>query len=837
MVGLGAEEYIREVAAAALAGDPLRVVEELFFPQRPEIEGPWAVVRTPHREDKNPSLKVHLDDGGWTDFGGAADDCGQDLVALWAWVRQVEQLPAARQLARFIGHRDFEPPREPAKRSASGGGRSIGEPIFPVPEDAPALDRCLVDGSYGEHVGWGRAQRWWWYTDAEGRRVYAVVRWDLDPDHPDHGKEHGKVYRPLSCHRSAKGKLAWGRKAPPAGERPLYRLHDLASRTDALVLVVEGEKAADVAAKLLPAWCVTTSHHGAKGAKGHDWSPLEGRRVVIWPDADEPDDRGQVTGQAYAAAAADLMDAAEVRMVDLAQISAWWSDGQVPAKWDLADELPAGVDLAAWLGDPSHLVDPPPPPKKKRRRSRPPPGPELGGDAVPDGDGRRHYGADHVALISGIETFLKREKIWADAANSWRSLQTDEILDVGAESLLNRFLCWYWRTTPVGAGIADRTMKALVYEMRQRRRQKIIDDLVSPPADPEAFPLVEAFVEAVTGQCSNLDCAVVRHTIWQVKRRAMGRRVEHDLMVACTGREQGSGKSTAMEKFCSPVAELAIPIRASTLTDDRNVPALSRSLIGVWDEMEGATKANLEALKFTITANYITYRPMGTNDMVRIQRRMTLLASSNYGLESLIRDPTGNRRSHELKAAPRCDWDVINGLDYDAMWRCVSADDPAPILPYLDQLRQAQQAIAYTDIYQRWIDWERWDSIEVPTGAVTYEGKVDTWEIPAYRDQVFPADHPKSGIFYGYTWPELSARFQHFANRVGHREPNLVDRLSQRIPQLGFMRHRPQVDGRRERRYLLPDELEHQLVQESTPSPDDAGAGEEGVEHACSPEP
>ena len=48
-----------------------------------------------------------------------------------------------------------------------------------------------------------------------------------------------------------------------------------------------GEKAADAACKLFPDWVVVTSPGGCKAASKADWSPLQGRHVVVWPDNEE----------------------------------------------------------------------------------------------------------------------------------------------------------------------------------------------------------------------------------------------------------------------------------------------------------------------------------------------------------------------------------------------------------------------------------------------------------------------------------------------------------------------------------------------------------------------
>jgi putative DNA primase/helicase len=80
--------------------------------------------------------------------------------------------------------------------------------------------------------------------------------------------------------------MALGRWESWATPRPLYGLQGLAERPDAQVVVTEGEKAADAAGTLLPAMVAVTSPNGSKSAGKADWSPLHGRRLVIWPDAD-----------------------------------------------------------------------------------------------------------------------------------------------------------------------------------------------------------------------------------------------------------------------------------------------------------------------------------------------------------------------------------------------------------------------------------------------------------------------------------------------------------------------------------------------------------------------
>jgi len=111
------------------------------------------------------------------------------------------------------------------------------------------------------------------YTDREATPLY----WRIRAKHPASGK---KWIRPMRL--TAKG---YELREPerPANGKPLYRLHELASRPDDVVIVTEGEHKADQLAAL--GLLVTTS--GAADSAGEaDWQALAGRDVLIWPDND-----------------------------------------------------------------------------------------------------------------------------------------------------------------------------------------------------------------------------------------------------------------------------------------------------------------------------------------------------------------------------------------------------------------------------------------------------------------------------------------------------------------------------------------------------------------------
>lgn len=150
------------------------------------------------------------------------------------------------------------------------------------------------------------------YKDAQGVERYQVVRYAP------------KEFRQRRSDGTAFG-WTWNMQGVP---RILYRIPEiLAADSSQWVFVVEGEKDVD---NLTAAGFVATCSSGGAGkwSKLSDIGPLQGRRVAIIPDADEP-------GRAHAAEVAwTLKDvAAEIRIVGLSvkDVSDWFAAGNNPA--------------------------------------------------------------------------------------------------------------------------------------------------------------------------------------------------------------------------------------------------------------------------------------------------------------------------------------------------------------------------------------------------------------------------------------------------------------------------------------------------------------------------
>jgi uncharacterized protein (DUF927 family) len=182
-----------------------------------------------------------------------------------------------------------------------------------------------------KHRELGRPSAHWAYKDAQGQLLFYVARFD----HAEGGK---KSILPFSFGRRVwtdkdgqrQDRTGWHWKAPRA-PCPIYGLDRLAAQPNAVVLVVEGEKTAESAARRFPEYVAVTSQGGSKAARKADWSQLKGRQVVIWPDRDE-------AGKRYATEVARALRSAGAASVHIVQVLQDWPEG-----WDLADELPSGV--------------------------------------------------------------------------------------------------------------------------------------------------------------------------------------------------------------------------------------------------------------------------------------------------------------------------------------------------------------------------------------------------------------------------------------------------------------------------------------------------------------
>ena len=272
------------------------------------------------------SCSVNLLSGRWADF--ATSERGGDLIGLYAAIHEITMGDAYRELSDEAPASDVpaKPPR-PVKPQ-----RAV---ITPAPAESADHD-CI-------HPVLGAPSQRWTYYDGNGDVLGYVARYD-----PENQR---KQIIPWTF--STDG---WGMGQWPV-PRPLYRLQELEARPEDPVLVVEGEKAADAAAALAGSPYVAVTWPGGGQALGRaDWQVLRGRRVLLWPDADEP---GVAAMQRLAEILAPI--ASEIKIIDVT--------GQ-PDGWDCADSgWTRWTAARSWIAPRTSVLRGPEPPA-------PPPGPK-----------------------------------------------------------------------------------------------------------------------------------------------------------------------------------------------------------------------------------------------------------------------------------------------------------------------------------------------------------------------------------------------------------------------------------------------------------------------------
>ena len=193
------------------------------------------------------------------------------------------------------------------------------QPATP-PTDAPppALDQGAI------------AQ--WCYRDGGGAQLFWVQRLCLGQG----GRKAflQRVWLDGAWHRPSRhDPFACEWPAP----RPLYGLPALGQRPEATVLVVEGEATAEAASLLFPKLVVASWANGTNAIAKTDWRPLEGRSVILWPDADGP---GRKAMARLGSLLADL--GCRLQLVE--------PPAELPQGWDLADADWSALEAAEHLG-------------------------------------------------------------------------------------------------------------------------------------------------------------------------------------------------------------------------------------------------------------------------------------------------------------------------------------------------------------------------------------------------------------------------------------------------------------------------------------------------------
>jgi hypothetical protein len=288
---------------------------------------------------------------------------------------------------------------------------------------------------------------------------------------------------------------------------------------------------------------------------------------------------------------------------------------------------------------------------------------------------------------------------------------------------------------------------------------------------------------------SALDKAVFKHLLWQVKRKIHGRPIKWELWANFLGR-QGGGKTYFTRKLGAVLGDLYEEGKMSEIiSDSRFLFILQHVYFMSFEELEKATKVEMESIKALMSKDRLTWRKLGKNASDTGFNNCTFLSTSNRSLLDVFYDPTGMRRFYEMRVKDRLDREVINTTDYVAIWRSIdeNADEP-PITAHLEELQAYQQE----HLVQK-----------TPLEMFIEEGGYRPAAIPTERNKVKARDLYRKYRDYcdecGYNYPVSEIAFSRVLKDLGF---NKTKRTS-----TGFHYHLEQASAAAEGSSLVGDLL------------------------------
>jgi nucleoside-triphosphatase THEP1 len=322
------------------------VLVESIFRQYGQLLNPDGKMEKKGNQLFCGSLNINLRDGRWYRF---SDGSKGDIFALVKEAAGVDTKGVFEIIARHAGIGPkasagisvFKNPALTALKEAKTGALQKEETwrvLDKIPENASVfnpekdLSRTLKKNNW-------RLAATYEYKNRDGELLGYVVR-VLD----EQGK---KQTLPVSyCHNTKTNIDRWWLKGfSDNGYKPIYGAEKLGQSPMQRVLIVEGEKVADVATKIFPEHRVISWMGGSEAASKVNWKAVGGREVTVWPDNDAAGEKAAKAIITEINKVNGFRGAASIVDIDALNL---------PQKWDLANELPAHLtrkDLAVAISN------------------------------------------------------------------------------------------------------------------------------------------------------------------------------------------------------------------------------------------------------------------------------------------------------------------------------------------------------------------------------------------------------------------------------------------------------------------------------------------------------
>ena len=217
----------------------------------------------PFHDDKKSSLQVNESKQVFKCFAcGVGGDSIEFLIKMGR-----NYIEACNEIKGISTLTETNPVQNKAKKPIK---KQEWEFISVPPQEKPDLT----------HYKFGKPSGDWVYHDKNGIKICYIARFNL----PNGEKQ---VIPMVYARKNNFEQWRW--QGIPS-KRPLYNLHLIVKNPKATILLVEGEKTADAAQKMLnhEKTVVTCWIGGANGIKQTDFTSINGRKIIFWADNDAP---------------------------------------------------------------------------------------------------------------------------------------------------------------------------------------------------------------------------------------------------------------------------------------------------------------------------------------------------------------------------------------------------------------------------------------------------------------------------------------------------------------------------------------------------------------------
>jgi predicted P-loop ATPase len=231
-----------------------------------------------------------------------------------------------------------------------------------------------------------------------------------------------------------------------------------------------------------------------------------------------------------------------------------------------------------------------------------------------------------------------------------------------------------------------------------------LKDRLAFRADIQTDPVAQWVYKTIKG-ATGTDVAAYKHFIWQVKRKINGLPVEYEMMINIKG-AQGAGKTYSTRRFCSPLKELVTERRLSELLDERNHYSLSKTYINIFEELAGASKTDIDALKALMSKRELSWRMLGHNAHSFGHQNCTFISTANLSVAEAFYDPSGMRRFYEVEFLDQesVDREYINTCNVEEIWQSVDHTGPYPLAQFKLDLADKQEVLRQKNSIELYVE-------------------------------------------------------------------------------------------------------------------------------------